>query len=365
MAASAQSESGGSSGSGQAPTKRATLTTALKWIGGATAVISLLLALNQITGVLQNFRIHHKEFAEVMKAGGQQQDRGDYPAAFESFKRATELDPIDRGAQKREAQAAMLWLENAHSKDKSFTELANQLVPVLDKALSDAKGPAAADLLAHIGWANFLRYRENPADRDLVARSYHDALRIDPKNPYAHAMAGHWILWNNGKVEDANLEFSAALASGREHAFVRDLQLAAFNNELSETNDAQLLCIVNEMRVNQEPIKTVYRNNTYNRVFNYRTGDPEGLTAVLTGSGLKPEETLATYDWLISPIADDQDVRLVRKFMVAFLAEMAGNKTEALSTYQSLQVDLRGKPTYSLTGEVSKAIKRLSGGKAH
>ena len=365
MGASAQSESGGSSGSGQASAKRAPLTTALKWIGGATAAISLLLALNQITGLLQNFRIHHKEFSEAMKSGEQQQERGGYPAAFESFKRAVELDPIDRGAQKREAQAAMLWLENAHSKDKSFTELANQLVPVLDKALSDAKGPAAADLLAHIGWANFLRYRENPADRDLVARSYHDALRIDPKNPYAHAMAGHWILWNNGKVEDANLEFSAALASGREHAFVRDLQLAAFNNGHSEANDAQLLSIANEMRVNQEPIKTVYRNNTYNRVFNYRTGDPEGLTAVLTGSGLKPEETLATYDWLTAPIADDQDVRLVRKFMGAFLAEMAGNKTEALSTYKSLQVDLRGKPTYSLTGEVAEAIKRLSGGKAH
>ncbi len=313
---------------------------------------------------MQNFRIHHAEFAEAMKAGEQQQERGDYPAAFDSFKHAAELDPIDRGAQKREAQAAMLWLENAHSsKDKSFTELANQLVPVLDKALTDAKGPAAADILAHIGWANFLRYRDNPSDRDLVARSYHDALKIDPQNPYAHAMAGHWILWNNGKVEDANREFSAALASGRERAFVRNLQLSAFNNEHSDAEDAQLLRIANEMRTNREQIKAAYCNNIYNRVFYFRTSDPEGLREVLTGSGLKPEDILATYDWLATQTAGDQDVRRVREFMVAFLAEMAGNNAEALSKYKSLQAELQGQTTNSLLIDVGGAVKRLSGGK--
>ena len=179
MAASAQPESGGSN---DGPSRKgAPVATALKWVGGAAAVVSLLLALNQVTGLVQNFRIHHAEFSEAMKAGEQQQERADYPAAFDSFKHAVELDPIDRGALQHEADVAMLWLENAHSsKDKSFTDLANQLVPVLDKALTDAKGPAAADILAHIGWANFLRYRENPSNRDQVAQSYQDALKIDP-----------------------------------------------------------------------------------------------------------------------------------------------------------------------------------------
>jgi tetratricopeptide (TPR) repeat protein len=316
--------------------------------------------------VVQNFRIHHNEFSEAMKAGEQQQERGDYPAAFDSFKRAAELDPIDRAAQQREAGAAMLWLENAHSsKDKSFTELADQLVPVLDKALTNAKGAAAADILAHIGWANFLRYRENPADRDLVARSYHDALKIDPQNPYAHAMAGHWILWNNGKVEAANLEFSAALASGRERAFVRELQLSAFNNGHSDVEDAQLLRIASEMRVNKEPIKAAYDNDIYNRVFYFRTSDLKGLGEVLTGSGLRPDETLTTYDWLATQTAGDQDVRQVREFIVAFLAGMVGNHAEALSKFKSLQAELHGQTTNSLLSDVGEAIKRVSGGNAH
>ena len=363
MAASTQPESSGSSESGQPSRKSTPVATALKWVGGAAAVVSLLLALNQVTGLVQNFRIHHKEFSDAMKAGEQQQERGDYPAAFDSFKRATELDPIDRHAQQREAQAAMLWLETAHSsKDKSFTDIANQLVPVLDKALTDAKGPAAADILAHIGWANFLRYRENPADRDLVARSYHDALKIDPQNPYAHAMAGHWILWNNGKVEDANREFSAALASGRERTFVRELQISAFNNENSDLEDAQLLRIANEMRVNKEPIKAALANSIYNRAFYFRTSDLGGLSEVLAGSGLNPDETLATYDWLATQTAADQDVRREREFIVAFLAEMAGNHAEALSKFKSLQTELQGQTTNSLLIDVGGAIKRVSGG---
>ena len=105
----------------------------LKAAAGVTAVISLLLAVNQVTGLVQTFRVHHKEFSEAMAVGKQELGRGDYPAAFESFSHAAELDPIDRGAQNLKAQAAMLWLENVQGGTKSFTEIANYLLPVLDK----------------------------------------------------------------------------------------------------------------------------------------------------------------------------------------------------------------------------------------
>ena len=130
--------------------------TVLKVIGGASAVISLLLALNQATGLLQAFRIHQKEFSDAMKIGQQQQERGDYAAAFQSFKQASELDPVDRKAQSLEAQAAMLWIENAHiDEGQTFSGIVVPLLPVLDKALTHTKGEKAADLVAHIGWANF------------------------------------------------------------------------------------------------------------------------------------------------------------------------------------------------------------------
>jgi hypothetical protein len=76
----------------------------LKAVGAIAAVVSLLLGLNQFTGVVQQFRIHHKEFSEAMKSGDAEQLRGDYGAAFRSFKHATELDPIDRQAQANETR---------------------------------------------------------------------------------------------------------------------------------------------------------------------------------------------------------------------------------------------------------------------
>src|SRR5438093_4215154 len=87
----------------------------LKAIGAVAAVVSLLLGLNQVTGLVQNFRIHRQAFSEAMASGDQEQRRGDNAAAFRSFKRAAELDPIDREARAREAQAAMLWLETVHA----------------------------------------------------------------------------------------------------------------------------------------------------------------------------------------------------------------------------------------------------------
>ena len=188
MEASTQTGSGGSSESAQTPRKSSPVATALKWIGGVAAVISLLLGLNQFTGVLQTFRVHHKEFTEAMKAGELEQERGDYPAAFDSFKHAVELDPVDRDAQKHQAQAAMLWLENVQTRERSFTDTANLVLPVLDKSLSTAKGQYAADLLAHIGWANFLKSRDGSGSPETIAKSYQEAVKLDPNNPYANAM---------------------------------------------------------------------------------------------------------------------------------------------------------------------------------
>src|SRR5262249_1878128 len=69
-----------------------------------------------------------------------------------------------------------------------------------------------------------------------------------------HAMLGHWILWNHGKMSEAEEHFSAALAAGREHAFVREYQLAALQNEQTEEAQRELLRVANEMRKNNEQL---------------------------------------------------------------------------------------------------------------
>jgi tetratricopeptide (TPR) repeat protein len=333
----------------------------LKAVGAVSAAISFLLALNQVTGLVQGFRIHHKEFREAMQAGEQAEKRQDYHAAFDSFKHALDLDPIDREAQERQTKAATLWLENLHATpDRSFTDTANLLLPVFDKGLVRARGPSAADILAHIGWANFLRYREGVREGVTVDENFRLALEKDPNNVYAHAMWGFWILWQGGKLDVANQHFSAALTSGREKEYVRRLQLAALENPHEDETDVALLRVANEMRRNGETISDQQRREILDDTIANRVGSHNRLVAIL--SALPAEDMQATFNWLnagnSSPWTDKQ---AYGPFIAASLLEIAGDREGALIIYRTLQKD-SGIKSEMLITVVNDAIKRLSGG---
>ena len=66
-----------------------------------------------------------------MQAGEQAEKRRIIVPPIESFKHATDLDPVDKQAQQRQVEAGMLLLENVHgTAAHSFTDTANMLLPV-------------------------------------------------------------------------------------------------------------------------------------------------------------------------------------------------------------------------------------------
>ncbi len=80
---------------------------------------------------------------------------------------------------------------------------------------------------------------------------------------------------------------------------------------------------------------------------------------------LSPQDTEATYDWLNTTNESGTDKKHSQEFILANLAEVAGNRSEALSRYKALQKELHG--SYSmLVGPVDEAVGRLlSGGGAY
>lgn len=310
----------------------------LKGVGAVAAVVSLLLAINQFTGVVQNLRIHHKEFSDAMNSGDQQMQREDYAAAYKSFKHAADLDPIDKHAEQKQTEAAMLWLENIHANDKqSFTDVANQLLPVLDIAFSKAKGQRAGDIMAHIAWANFLKYREGQREGVNIEGNLKAAFIADPNNVYAHAMSGHWTLWNGNDISTAQTHFKAALATGRVHDYVRDLQLSALENHDSPENDMELLRVSDEMRKAGESLQSRHRHDIFWKVF---TANLHSANFVNILKVLSPADTVATYDWL-----DDQGTgggkTSARAFVLADLKEVNGDRAGALADYQTLKKQMQ------------------------
>jgi tetratricopeptide (TPR) repeat protein len=334
-----------------------TATNALKAVGAIGAVVSLLLGLNQLTGVVQRFRIHRQEFSEAMASGAQQQRRGEIAAAFRSFKHAVELDPIDRDAQASEAQAAMLWIETVHENEsQKFSEVANQLLPVLDAALVRAKGSEAGDLLAHIAWANSLKYRDGLREGIDVDGNLKAALLADPNNVYAHAMSGWWILAQNGDMKSAESHFSAALATGRVRPYVRELQVGALTSGDSAEKDAAALRVANDMRKSGEMLDSSVRRTIFWKNFSSEFHSKDRLAASL--SVLSPQDTESTYDWLDDRPADDVK-KWSRAFVVANLSEVQGHRAEALAQYKALQKQLRNTNS-SLMSDVDAAVVRLS-----
>jgi tetratricopeptide (TPR) repeat protein len=250
--------------------------TPLKWIGVVTALLSLLLLLNQASKVYAEIRDRQRQVGELQAMADQQQRAGDFQEAWASLERADTTagqgsylarlasppDAERQIIQTAQQDLAMAWLERASAAGGTrFSDTVDPLLPALTRGVETAAGRRKADLLAHLGWAQFLKSRDGGAEPIDPEPFYRQALDADPSNPYAHANWGHWLAWRRRPLEEAAAQFDAALASGRVRPYVRTLQLAAL--QLASTSQAAYLVAVADMVRNQEPVGPGVRNAVY------------------------------------------------------------------------------------------------------
>ena len=267
---------------------------ALKWVGAVTAVISLVLGAKQLTTWLGESVQRRRDAGMQVDLARQQASRGGFADAWASLDKAQALQPGESVDSAR-IDVAFAWLEDARpGPGRPFSTITDVVTPALDRAILTARGSRRSDLLAHLGWATFLRSRDG-ASGDPAAR-YHEALAIDAGNVYANAMLGHWLMWSGGSVESAGERFNTALAgAGEKRPFVRRLQLAALANR-GESADAQLLRVANDMRQRGEPIDAVAANRIF-QVFSMRSR--RRAAPVAADSGIAPADLAATFDWIL------------------------------------------------------------------
>lgn len=251
----------------------------MKWVGIAAALLSFATAVYELVQSEAELRERHRVVAEQLAAAHAQQAAGDDAAAWNSLEKAAATAAVDGVAAKllgglsqerktiRAAQEdlAMEWLRAAHSTaEHPFSETADKVSGVLISGAEGATGARKADLLAHLGWAYFLKGRSGEAGvRPEVP--YAEAVAADPTNPYANAFWGHWILWNHGALSDATARFTAALATQRARQEVRRYQLAALANVHSDEADAEWLRVVADMSKGNEPIDSSTQSALYDR----------------------------------------------------------------------------------------------------
>lgn len=340
---------------GAAESKFATI---VKWVGGITALMTLVTGLYRFTGFLSERRERQRQVTELLQVAENQRDRGAYAEAGESLEAAHKLQADEDKVRRAHEDLAMAWLENIHAKEgQSFTQIVAKIEPVLDRGLQTAEPQRKGDLQAHLGWATFLRQREGAAGAPEPL--YQRALQIDPQNVYGHAMLGHWILWTARDLQAARVHFNAAIASGRAEGYVRKLQLAALGNARTPEAEIEMLRVANEMRKKNQPIDPADRTRLWN-IYSSLLRSAGDDSIEKARHAIQPEEHLSTFRWLFDGEAFDEDRRLARDYWLGILQEASGQRAAALQTLKGISEKLQGR-TSTLRSHTETAIQRLSG----
>jgi tetratricopeptide (TPR) repeat protein len=343
-----------------------------KWLrrlvlGGG--VLSLAVA----AGVLLHAQIAERsriaEVSELMASGREHEKAEDYDYALDSFQKAEKLaapDPLlsrlylgSLLTQQEEAhgaleQLAQRWVEREVISHTEEGHTANEDTPVnvLSASAELATGVRKADLLAHIGYAGFLSgCLSGDAGNDEPAHLYREALDADPHNPYAHAFWAHLILCNGGPVEEAQQHFAAALASNREHALVRQIELDALDSAKDPKVLGQWLQLVNETHKAGQPLNPHVMRSLAAVYSSSNSKDRKEFYAAVP-----PADHVLLARYVLKSMDATADVAGVNEF-VAHSLEAAGQHEEAVSAWHDLEHTAKG--DRSLKREARHALRRL------
>jgi hypothetical protein len=298
----------------------------------------------------------------LLATAQRQSELGEYSAALDSVAEVLKANPGDEPALRTRLDIAMAWIENIRTPRHNVDDVApearvifDRLTPILEGGLGTAKDYRAADVVAHLGWLNLLKWRI-AGQSGIIESHLRASLQMDPQNVFANAMFGEWVLLTHGDLEEAKTHFATALKGGKAKAFVRDCQLEGMIYNDDPGVPAELIRVANEMRKDKDPIGDDRSRIRWN--FSLTESDAE-LREVL--SAVPPEELRATYEWLSPPDSDGSDFskRVERRFVEAYIDEISGRREEALQIYRSLETETKNSDPL-VSKRVRDAVQRVS-----
>jgi hypothetical protein len=336
--------------------------TILKWVGGAAAVVSLILSAWRLDSVLSQWRGRHAAVANLVAAASLQVNSNDLSGAWETIQRALELEPGSTEARRTQVALAMrqvrgIWRRGgeAHVKETD---------PFMSVLYSGAVGrdpEFAADVRAHLGWASHLR-RSTHNKLDVEAH-YLRAIELDPRNVYANAMLGHWILWKASGPQDADRameHFRVALNTRLETTFVENLQIDGLIRASERYPEVllKLVKLANAHRlIDREPhagLQT-YLRPLFHRIMILPNEPQQEQRRRLLLDQLSPKTVREVFNWILSDYGEPTPTD---RFIEATLLELEGQAGEALPIYKIVLRKLG--ENRRLGAQAKSAIVRLS-----
>jgi hypothetical protein len=294
----------------------------------------------------------HEDVGPLVAAAQRQRDSRDYAGAWSTIVRTVASVPGSKAAREEQTQIAMAWIRDMRvTAPATFTSTVMPLSEHLNLAAATATGPLAADIRAHIGYSNFLRNREGA--RDLkIEEEYVAAVALDPANPFAQAMWGHWLAVQHRPLEEVKERFRIALTTERERAYVQRTRLAALKWHGTREADLERVRVADEMRRNNEPVEMASRLEIVRDA--YPRGGTDAEPAML--AALPAADHLATFRWLV----EGRDLRgsPIESYYLARLTEGAGDCAAAAALYRPL-LDLNSTFQEKIKAGLARCEQRL------
>ncbi len=349
-------------GASQEPERPSWSKAGLKWIAGITAVVGLITGLSGVIGPLKGWWTQGRQTKGMLATALKQEELGEYSAAFDTLSEILKGNPGDTAAQHARLDVTMIWIEDTWAPIHNNDAFAQQertifarMTPVLEAGLGTDKDYRAADVVAHLGWLNLLKWKIVGED-GRIEEHLQRALQMDPGNVYANAMMGDWLLETHNSLDEARTHFATALKSGKVKTFVRGCQLQSMIYNESPGVRGELIRVANQMRKQGDPISDANRGRIHSYYSPIVASDAEMREVV---SAVPPDEAWATYQWVSPPETDSSFNAQEARFIQANIYEVSGKKAEALKIYR----DLTHEPMDAnsrLSHRVRDAVRRLS-----
>jgi hypothetical protein len=286
------------------------------------------------SGVTEYFQ-GQSELRSLIETADERLTRSDFEAAWLTNTKVRRLAPRSAAAKMQQANVAMKWLENVQLSSgrgpQTFGDVVDPLKSALIERLADTHGRERADLLAHIGWANFLRYRDGRPKADII-EEFDAAIKEDPNNLYGHVMRGFWILWDGGSLERARGDFELALRSAADPTYSDSLIMSALTNRQSDEFIAAAIEYANTIRRAGRNID----DRSKSRLGWYYSNCLQDMNLLARISRTLPAaEHILFLDWLKQANMALHEKRAAA-YCMAYFAESDGKREDALKLYSDL-----------------------------
>lgn len=282
----------------------------------------------------------------------------DFEAAWAANGKALMLAPRDAAAGAQQTRIAMKWLEDVHLSSaagpKTFSEVADPLKAALLQRLPGTHGRQNADIRAHIGWANFLRYRDGRPEND-IAEEFDAAIAEDKDNLYAHVMRGFWIMWK-GDIEKAQPDFAIAMKSDVDPPYSDGMIMSALTNKTTDDFQAASIEYADAIRLAGRNISDPAKGQLL-WYYSMCLRD-SGLLARFSKT-LPPSEQIVFLDWLKQGGEASANTKRVADYFIAYFSERDGKKDEAIRLYTNLVDSSQDKRNENVAIMAAAELKRL------